>query len=103
MLSMNIEDMKAARLFIHWIETELADFVPEDDQVQHMQLLETAYMSVLADLRPWTLRLRYKELEAQLHSLEQADDCSATTPTQPATAESTTALHRGGLCQHGGG
>ena len=74
MLSMNIEDMKAARLFIFWIENELSDFVPEDDQVQYMQLLETAYMSVLEDLRPWALRLRYKELAAQLCHLEQADD-----------------------------
>ena len=83
MLSMNIEDMKAARLFIHWIETDLTDFVPEDDQVQHMMLLETAYMSLLEDLRPWTIRTRHKEVETHLCSLEQADDV-APRPSRPA-------------------
>jgi hypothetical protein len=73
MFSFDIPEFHAARLFIHWTETGFADFVPNDDQLDHMASLEEAILTLLEDLHIWKLRLRYHQLQQQLIYLEQEE------------------------------
>lgn len=81
MFSFDIPEFHAARLFIHWSETCFADFVPNEDQLEHMAVLDEAIMSLLEDLHIWKLRLRYHQLQ-QLRHLEQEEEPTVKLPQQ---------------------
>ena len=74
MFSFEIPEFHAARLFIHWSETVFADFVPDENQLEHMASLDEAMMTLLEDLHIWKLRLRYHQLQQQLHHLMQDEE-----------------------------
>ena len=66
LFSFDIPEFQAARIFIYWVEKILPDFVPPDDFVHNMEVLDVAYMSMLDDLHIWHLRNRYHQLTQQL-------------------------------------
>lgn len=74
LFSFEIPEFQAARIFIHWVEKVLPDFVPSDDVLHNMETLDEAHMSMLDDLHIWHLRSRYNRLTQQLDQLNADDD-----------------------------
>lgn len=74
LFSFDMPEFQAARIFIYWVEKVLPDFVPPDDFVSNIEVLEEAYLSMLDDLHIWHLRNRYHHLTQQLECLTTADE-----------------------------
>ena len=70
MLNSGLLDLQAPRIFMHWVEFEFSDFTLLDDQLHLHPVLDEAHMSLLSDLDPWTLRLRYQNLQQRLTVLQ---------------------------------
>jgi hypothetical protein len=86
LFSFGIPEFQAARIFIHWVEKVLPDFVPSDDDLHNMETLDEAHMSMLDDLHIWHLRSRFQRLTQQLERLN-ADDVASVSDQRPPAQE----------------
>ena len=84
LFSFGIPEFQAARIFIHWVEKVLPDFVPSDDDLHNMETLDEAHMSMLDDLHIWHLRSRFQRLTQQLERLNSDDVASVSDQRPPA-------------------
>ena len=71
--SMAIPEFHAARIFIHWIETEFYDYIVKYEDFDMLDILETAHISFLSDIHIWDLRRRLASLQLRWDQLQQPE------------------------------
>ena len=90
--SLSIPEFQAGRLFIHWVESELACRVPHDDELPKLAQLDEACLTMLSDIPIWHQRTRRRHLQLRLDRL-QAVPAQAPRPPKRPTISRPARLH----------
>ena len=70
---LGVPEFQAARIFIHWIETGFHDYCEKFEDLDVLQVLEQAHMSLLADTYIWNLQRDMRQLQHQWERLQQGE------------------------------
>ena len=64
-LDLGIPEFQAARIFIHWIETDFHAYCERFDDFDILAVLERAHLSLLEDTHIWNLQCNMRKLQCQ--------------------------------------
>ena len=67
---LGVPEFQAARIFIHWIETEFYSFCAKIEDVDVLEVLEQAHLSLLEDIHIWNLQRQMRMLQKQWEWLQ---------------------------------
>ena len=70
---MGVPEFQAARIFIHWVETDFHAYCAKFTDFDALEVLEVAHMSLLEDTYIWVLQRRMRELCRQWERLQQGE------------------------------
>lgn len=88
---LGVPEFQAARIFIHWIETDFHAYCEKFEDLDSLEVLEQAHMTLLADIHIWNLQRDMRQLQSQWDRLQQGEinhqkpPASAPLPRRPRT------------------
>jgi hypothetical protein len=70
---LGVPEFQAARIFIHWIETDFHTYCEKIADFDVLEVLEQAHLSLLEDTHIWGLQRRMRQLQSQWERLQQGE------------------------------